>query len=211
MVLVRRENHCTIRIRFFTELFLILWFKEYLSFEFNNNQGDFTTGTGTGGESIYGARFEDETFDIKHDRKGILSMANAGKDTNGSQFFITTVSFQSWFIIKVKTPWLDGHHVAFGIVTDGMDVLDAIEECGSSDGTPSCVVRIIDCGLVEEESDDSEGKGSADESDEKNDSEEDIYADNKKESRHNNLRSDEVYSDDECIVCYIKQINRTNP
>lgn len=126
-------------------------------------------------------------------------MANAGKDTNGSQFFITTVRFSSLLIIKVKTPWLDGHHVAFGIVTDGMEVLDAIEECGSSDGTPSCVVRIIDCGLVE------------DESDEKNNTEEDIYADTQNESRHTNLRSDDIDNYDECIVCYIKQINRTSP
>lgn len=80
-------------------------------------------------------------------------MANAGKDTNGSQFFITTV----------KTPWLDGHHVAFGTVTSGMEVVSAIEDCGSNDGTPSCTVRIVDCGLLEEESRDEDGDEDEDE------------------------------------------------
>jgi len=107
--------------------------------EFMCQGGDFTRGNGTGGESIYGMKFEDESFEGKagrHDSKGLLSMANAGPNTNGSQFFITTV----------LTPWLDGKHVVFGKVTDGMDVVEAIEAVGSRSGNTAEQVAIADCG-----------------------------------------------------------------
>jgi len=100
--------------------------------------GDFTRGNGTGGESIYGNKFEDENFKHKHTTPGLLSMANAGPGTNGSQFFITTV----------VTPWLDGKHVVFGKVVDGMKVLSAMEAAGSRAGTTSADVVIADCGEV---------------------------------------------------------------
>ena len=98
--------------------------------------GDFTKGNGTGGESIYGAKFADENFKIKHTKGGLLSMANAGKNTNGSQFFITFV----------PCDWLDGKHVVFGEVMEGLDIVQAMEEVGSSTGATSKVVKIEDCG-----------------------------------------------------------------
>ncbi|KAJ2033409.1 Peptidyl-prolyl cis-trans isomerase [Coemansia sp. RSA 922] len=101
--------------------------------------GDFTKGNGTGGKSIYGEKFADENFKYKHTVPGLLSMANAGPNTNGSQFFITTI----------KTSWLDGKHVVFGKVIDGMKVVKKIESFGSDSGTTTGTVKIVKCGVVD--------------------------------------------------------------
>ena len=108
-------------------------------------------GNGMGGESIYGERFPDENFNLKHDGPGLLSMANCGPNTNGSQFFITTV----------PCPWLNGHHVVFGEVKKGMNVLKSLENLGTESGQPMYAlhsilmgrktVAITDCGEVKKD------------------------------------------------------------
>mmetsp|Transcript_9958 Transcript_9958/g.15912 ORF Transcript_9958/g.15912 Transcript_9958/m.15912 type:complete len:271 (-) Transcript_9958:412-1224(-) len=100
--------------------------------------GDFTNDNGTGGRSIYGRTFADENFTLPHAGSGILSMANAGPNTNGSQFFLCTAS----------TPFLNGKHTVFGQVVDGYNVIKAVEACGSRSGDTSADVIIGDCGVV---------------------------------------------------------------
>ncbi|KAG0744210.1 hypothetical protein G6F57_006505 [Rhizopus arrhizus] len=100
--------------------------------------GDFTMGNGRGGESIYGHKFNDENFTLKHTGKGVLSMANAGPNTNGSQFFIT---FD-------KTPWLDGNHTVFGQLVEGNQILEILEQHGTQSGMPTAKIEIVDCGEI---------------------------------------------------------------
>ena len=101
--------------------------------------GDFTNGNGTGGESIYGSKFQDENFTLKHSKPYLLSMANAGPNTNGSQFFITFA----------QTSWLDGRHTVFGEVIEGIDVVNKLEKIGSGSGATSKKAVIADCGKLE--------------------------------------------------------------
>jgi len=101
--------------------------------------GDFTNKNGTGGRSIYGGKFDDENFVLKHTGPGTLSMANSGPNTNGSQFFMTTA----------RTDWLDNKHVVFGQVIAGLEILKKMEACGTSSGKPKTTVQIVNCGELD--------------------------------------------------------------
>ncbi len=100
--------------------------------------GDFEKADGTGGASIYGGKFDDENFIAKHQKRGYLSMANAGANTNGSQFFIT---FK-------ETNWLDSKHVVFGCMVSGAEFLNKLENVECDTEKPKETIRIVDCGIV---------------------------------------------------------------
>lgn len=101
--------------------------------------GDFEKNNGSGGKSIYGSKFADESFSLKHSKMGLLSMANSGPNTNGSQFFITLE----------KCDWLDGKHVVFGEVVSGLDIVKRIGAMGSESGKTAKTISISECGVVE--------------------------------------------------------------
>ena len=100
--------------------------------------GDITHGDGTGGYSIYGPKFADENLTLKHDKPYKLSMANQGKDSNGSQFFITFAA----------TPWLDGHHQIFGEVIEGFDIIEELQKIGTQSGTPKKLAFVHRSGVL---------------------------------------------------------------
>ena len=114
------------------------WFADYCSPDFFLQGGDFTHGTGVGGESIFSSGvFEDESFEVNHNRPYMLTMSNCGeRDCNGSQFLVTLA----------KTQWLNGKHVAFGVVLEGQDVARKVEEVGTYGGKPKSTVTIVNCG-----------------------------------------------------------------
>jgi cyclophilin family peptidyl-prolyl cis-trans isomerase len=108
--------------------------------------GDYTNGDGTGGESIFGERFSDESFEVKFNRPLMLAMSNSGRNSNGSQFFVTTV----------KTQWLDGKHVIFGMVVEGERAIEKLEKTGTYGGKPTSVSTIVNCGEAPLEPEDKE-------------------------------------------------------